>query len=949
MRLRAFPAPVLFAILLSSFAAAQDPSSAPTAGCQPQWLPTFGPQPGVGGSVKAQQVFDDGSGPALYVGGTFLVAGGVPISRLAKWDGAHWSALGSGLSGTLNGSVSALAVFDDGSGAALYAGGQFALAGGVPANLIAKWNGSSWSALAGGIAGVNGAGVRALAVFDDGSGPALYAGGRFTSADGAPANSIARWDGSSWSALGLGMGGANSPDVEDLVSFDDGSGPALYAAGTFTSAGGTTASHIAKWDGSHWSALGSGVNGTSANALTVHDDGSGPALYVGGLFGSAGGVLVSGIARWNASGWSALGSGLGPTSNGVDSLASFDDGSGAALYIGGSFASVGGAQASGIARWDGTQWSVLGSGIELTSPNPSSVLSLCAFDEGSGPRLFAGGTFLAAGGMPANGIARWGGGGWSTIGTGVSGTVNALARFDDGSGLALYSGGFFRGAGGELDHSLARWDGSHWNALGRGVVAGTIPGEVRALAVFDDGSGPALVVGGRFSRAGDTQTHAIAKWDGSNWSALPVSLTTSELVTVDALCVFDDGSGPALFVGGDFTTAGGVPAVGVAKWNGTSWSALGTGLSAQATVACLAVHDDGAGPALYVGGSFSTAGGQAVNGLARWNGQQWSAVGNGVSGYIGALLSFDSGSGPTLYAGGSFTFAGAAPLVCIASWNGSQWSGLGSGLEGHPNRTVNALCAHDDGGGAQLYVGGFFWTAGGQSAYSIARWDGNAWSALGNGVASATNMAVNALATFDQGGVPTLVVGGSFLDCPDSGDSYLAAWGRPSGCWSAGLSICEPGNGGVSACPCANPPSGAGRGCDNSSATGGAQLTASGAARIANDTLVLATSAETATATSVVLQGDALNASGVVFGQGVRCVAGSLKRLYVKTAVGGSITAPGAGDASISARSAALGDMLVQGTHRYYGVFYRDPTVLGGCPSTSTFNITQQLDVLWQP
>jgi hypothetical protein len=166
-------------------------------------------------------------------------------------------------------------VYDDGSGAALYAGGTFTSAGGVAASRVARWNGVSWSALGGGMSQP----VLALVAFDDGSGPKLYAGGSFTSAGGLTANRIARWDGSSWSPLGSGM----NDSVLALSTHDDGSGPALYAAGYFTTAGGVAANHIATWNGSTWTALGSGVNG-NVNALTVHDDGSGPALIAGGTF-----------------------------------------------------------------------------------------------------------------------------------------------------------------------------------------------------------------------------------------------------------------------------------------------------------------------------------------------------------------------------------------------------------------------------------------------------------------------------------------------------------------------------------------------------------------------------------------------------------------------------------------------------------------------------------------
>jgi hypothetical protein len=83
----------------------------------------------------------------------------------------------------------------------------------------------------------------------------------------------------------------------------------------------------------------------------------------------------------------------------------------------------------------------------------------------------------------------------------------------------------------------------------------------------------------------------------------------------------------------------------------------------------------------------------------------------------------------------------------------------------------------------------------------------------------------------------------------------------------------------------------------------------------------------------------------------VRCVGGTLKRLFTKSAVGGSITAPdfGAGDPTVSARAAAKGNPISAGQSRWYLVFYRDPVVLGGCPATSTFNATQTGRVEWSP
>jgi hypothetical protein len=164
-------------------------------------------------------------------------------------------------------------------------------------------------------------------------------------------------------------------------------------------------------------------------------------------------------------------------------------------------------------------------------------------------------------------------------------------------------------------------------------------------------------------------------------------------------------------------------------------------------------------------------------------------------------------------------------------------------------------------------------------------------------------------------------------------------------------SICDPGAGGVIACPCSNAPSGSGRGCDNSSATGGAVLSASGGTFLSSDSLVFTTSGERPTALSIVSQWSGTSPTGAIFGMGVRCTTGTFKRLYTKSAVGGSITVPdfGAGDLQVSVRSAALGDVIQPGQSRWYLVCYRDPNVLGGCPASSTFNATQTGQITFSP
>jgi hypothetical protein len=381
------------AVLLASTLCAPLPAAA-TRICA--FTQSFGTG-GMNAQVNAFAVFDDGTGPALYAGGDFTTAGGVAANRVAKWNGTSWSVLGAAPNG-VNGTVNALAVYDDGNGAALYAGGSFTSAGGVPASFVAKWTGSGWSAVGGGTDGF----VYALTVYDDGAGPALYAAGSFGSAGGVTASWIAKWDGSSWSPLGSGLSGGFT-GARALAVHDDGSGPSLFVGGDFTRAGGASANRVAKWDGATWSRLDYYSFGDTVYALAVYDDGTGPKLFAGGRFTDFYGAPL--IAKWDGSTWQPLNSPFtGLDGNYVRALSVYNDGQGAALYVGGSFWSAGYVWASNVARWNGASWSALGS---PTNGVNSSVYALASYDSGGGPGLFLGGPFTTAGGMASNRIARW--------------------------------------------------------------------------------------------------------------------------------------------------------------------------------------------------------------------------------------------------------------------------------------------------------------------------------------------------------------------------------------------------------------------------------------------------------------------------------------------------------------------------------------------------------------
>ncbi len=169
-----------------------------------------------------------------------------------------------------------------------------------------------------------------------------------------------------------------------------------------------------------------------------------------------------------------------------------------------------------------------------------------------------------------------------------------------------------------------------------------------------------------------------------------------------------------------------------------------------------------------------------------------------------------------------------------------------------------------------------------------------------------------------------------------------------------GTAYCDPGAGGVGPCPCGNAPAGPGQGCANSLGAG-ASINGSGVASLGADTVVLgATGIRSAGAscagnspslTCILLQGNVNSPGGVAFNDGVRCFGGSLKRLQTATSVGGVFTST----VGISATSATLGDPIVAGTSRYYGVWYRDACASWGCPAPANSNVSNSYAVLWNP
>jgi len=318
---------------------------------------------------------------------------------------------------------------------------------------------------------------------------------------------------------------------------------------------------------------------------------------------------------------------------------------------------------------------------------------------------------------------------------------------------AVIVGGEFTEAGGVATQNLAQWNGNAWSRLNGPPMA---DGIVWSLATYQG----KLVAAGRYNQIGTETFKNIAQFDGYQWAPLGTGI---ELVLVPpytadvrALTVYRD----QLIAGGLFDTAGGVLASGAAAWDGASWSALGEGVNNE--IFALAVYND----ALYAGGEFFTAGGSTARYIAKWDGAAWSPLGEGITtqgGKVYALLVYDG----ALIVGGEFESAGNVPASNIARWDGSAWSALGGGVTspvGPFAPSVNSLTIFQ----GDLVLAGRFQGAEGQSLNRIARWNGTAYSPMGDGF----NDEVNVVIAYED----TVIAGGRFGQSGSKDIYQIASW-----------------------------------------------------------------------------------------------------------------------------------------------------------------------------
>lgn len=746
---------------------------------------------------------------ALYVAGESFPTDGAFIAR---WDGSTWTTISAPL-GEIS-TCYDLQVWDqDGPGplpAHLYAAGIFdqSLLDPPGPSYLAAWDGSMWSSV--GLGLTNRPGVAlGLGVYDTDHNSAtpsdLYVVSNFNDVD-AIVGGITRWNGTEWTrvveadyVVTAGLPNLGRMHVHD----DDGPGPiepALYIA-----ASGMPNSPawlgISRWDGTTLTPLGD---------LEGPIPGGGPQRsLIQGISLADTSRFIDALSSFDIDGDGPLPSSL-IVGGGFTSVAAppFFIGSGQPYM-------TKEVSANFVATWDGVRWGALGQGLAAPLPNVAQATTVVSLDpDQSGPApesLYVGGVFNSAGplsiplrtdsfisnsgefgGAMSNANARWNAiNGWSRAGLDPDFDPRSMARriiavttFDsDGPSGPLQATTHIAGSFDQLDGAalgpIARWNAALAMGNGAWETIGTIAGgqSVAALQVFDaDGEGgfpPVLFASGDFdsvTNTSSTANGAVVAWNGSSWTGTGFS---SGAPNVSELAVFDpDGAGPsepALIAAGNFVhpTASG-DAVDIARYDRAtaSWSPLAPGAffvsqtsGDSAQLSALAVYDDdGAGPmppALYVAGNFvrwfdgvTTI---PLSGIARWNGFEWSAVGDPLVGVcpsepanVSDILVFDpDGRGPyptSLFVGGELTIPGSLSDG-IARWDGLQWHPLTEGLRFFPYRFVlPGGCTSTNGGFSRdlhvfdddaegpnppaLFVAGAFFTAGASpnSAWALAKW-----------------------------------------------------------------------------------------------------------------------------------------------------------------------------------------------------------------------------------
>lgn len=535
--------------------------------------------------------------------------------------------------------------------------------------------------------------------------------------------------------------GPNNP-VEALA-WD---GNFVYVGGSFTQVNGaesepTSALRIVRTDGFSWDPLDSDNAGTSNGVNSTVN-----AILPTTSFVYAG--VGSGVRRWNPGAndkWFDLGS--SNTSNPVRDIELNNTlvAAASALSI-----SWGGREAGAVSEYDGgtMEWSAVGSSSGINTRNGALAVA--------GGFFHATGTFTSID-PDARGIARLN----SSLEWEAVPDADSLGAFPDFLDL-LPLGGDICGIQQGFDNTqsffsrgIACNDGTRWRGLAQGVA-----GDVYDITRFND----AIIAGGEITAAGDQVLKYIAEYRDGSWHQLGDGLEFTNASgafpgDVRAMAVYRG----ELYALGLFNRADGQEAFGIARWNGQTWNSVGEGVN-EPGFEMLVWRDkliftgrtgSNKGPVLswdgntieqlptltrtptalgvYQGELIAAYRPSVASLLVRLDGDSWVPLTDDSFGFsLGDINAF-AVNGDDLYVGGDFEVRQGGALVSeqVAKWDGSAWSTLGDGLQTDSIFGVEDLIMAGD---TAIVATGWFNNSGATPVEKLAYFDGTQWYPLGPGL-----------------------------------------------------------------------------------------------------------------------------------------------------------------------------------------------------------------------